>query len=319
MNQTDVFHYPPDLFELMIGTIPLLNRSKDSVLSFFKGAGVSDNLYQDIAKRLIIDRTAVNKFEICRIILTRLNEKKDAHIRERRELLKRVVEFESFSNCWEGDVYKAKGLVSEIRSIVNVKDSFTRMKQEKEKEQAKHSDAYKQKVHEIQRRNQQIEKAKQEFYALFAEQNPHKRGKALEAVLNNLFSLYGILINEAFIRNGEVGEGIIEQVDGVVEIDGQIYFVEMKWKKDKVAAEDIFSHLGRIYHRSNAYGIFISESGFTDSALRAAKDSLTGRGVLVLADLSEFVYVLENGKDLLEHFKSKIRKAIIDKQPFFKP
>lgn len=34
MNST--FHYPPDLFEFVVQVIPLLNRSKDSVLLFLK-------------------------------------------------------------------------------------------------------------------------------------------------------------------------------------------------------------------------------------------------------------------------------------------
>ena len=149
MTQTDTFHYPPDLFELLVETIPILNRSKKSVLLFFRGAGVADNLFKDISDKLDADRDSINKYEICRTILTRINEKTDTFIRERRELIKRVVEFESFTNCWETDQYKAKGLVSEIRNIVNVKDTFTRMKQEKENIQAKHSDDYNKKVAEI--------------------------------------------------------------------------------------------------------------------------------------------------------------------------
>ncbi|HVO60793.1 MAG TPA: hypothetical protein VMT53_07645 [Terriglobales bacterium] len=35
-----VFHYPPELTQLLIQTIPLLCPSKKDVLSFFKGAGV---------------------------------------------------------------------------------------------------------------------------------------------------------------------------------------------------------------------------------------------------------------------------------------
>ena len=40
-EQTDItFHYPPELFSLLVDTIPLLNRSKKDVLLFFRGAGV---------------------------------------------------------------------------------------------------------------------------------------------------------------------------------------------------------------------------------------------------------------------------------------
>jgi len=111
--------------------------------------------------------------------------------------------------------------------------------------------------------------------------------------LNSLFSIYGILVRETFTRKGDNGEGIIEQIDGVIEIDNQIYLVEMKWKKDKIGSEDIFAHLGRIYHRTSAQGIFISASGFADSGIIASKEALVNKAILVLTDLEEFIYVLE--------------------------
>ncbi|EKT3965275.1 restriction endonuclease [Flavobacterium psychrophilum] len=319
MTQADTFHYPPELFELLVETIPILNRSKKSVILFFRGAGIADKLLKDLSDKLDSNKDSINKYEIARTILTRINEKTDAYIRERRELLKRVVEFESFTNCWETDQYKAKGLVSEIRNIVNVKDTFTRMKQEKENAQAKHSDDYNRKVAEIKKRTEQIELTKKDFYGLFSITNPQERGKKLEGVLNSLFSIYGILVREAFARKGDNGEGIIEQIDGVIEIDNQIYLVEMKWKKDKIGSEDIFAHLGRIYHRTSAQGIFISASGFSDSGIIASKEALVNKAILVLTDLEEFINILENEKDLTQYFKAKIRKAIIDKEPYSKP
>lgn len=319
MTKSDIFHYPPELFELLVETIPILNRSKKSVVLFFRGAGISENLYKDISNKLNADRESINKYEIARTILTRINEETDTYIRERRELLKRVVEFESFTNCWESDQYKAKGLVSEIRNIVNVKDTFTRMKQEKENIQTKHSADYNKKVAEIKKRTELIETTKKEFYGLFSIKNPQERGKKLEGVLNSIFSIYGILVREAFARKGDNGEGIIEQIDGVIEIDNQIYLVEMKWKKDKIGSDDIFAHLGRIYHRTNAQGIFISASGFSDSGIIASKEALVNKAILVLTDLEEFINILDNEKDLLQYFKAKIRKAIIDKQPYTKP
>jgi restriction endonuclease Mrr len=319
MTQTDIFHYPPELFELLIETIPLLNRSKKSVILFFRGAGVPDRLLEDISNKLNVDKESINKYDIVRIVLTRINEKTDAYIRVRRELLKRIVEFESFTNCWEADQYKAKGLVAEIRNIVNVKDTFTRMKQEKENAQAKHAAEYNKKVEEIKKRTELIEKTKKEFFSLFGMSNPQERGKKLEEVLNSIFSIYGILTREAFTRKGDNGEGIIEQIDGVIEIDNQIYLVEMKWKKDKIGSEDIFAHLGRIYHRTSAQGIFISASGFTESGIIASKEALINKAILVLTDLEEFISVLDNDKDLVQYFKAKIRKAIIDKEPYSKP
>ncbi len=65
----DVFHYPPDLFDLIVQVIPLLNRSKKSVLLFFKGAGVQESLYDDIASNLSTNKDSINKYEIRIIVL----------------------------------------------------------------------------------------------------------------------------------------------------------------------------------------------------------------------------------------------------------
>jgi len=130
----DKYHYPPEVINLLIDVIPLLCRSKKDVIMFFRGAGVSDNELSDMNNRVDNDRTNINKYEIARTILQCTNEKGDAGLRVRREIIKRVVEYEDFSTCWENDQLKAKGLVAELRRVVNVKDSFTRMNQEREKE-----------------------------------------------------------------------------------------------------------------------------------------------------------------------------------------
>ena len=319
MNQSDIFHYPPDLFQLLIDTIPLLNRSKIDVVIFFQGAGVPNSLLNDIRKKVEIDRDSINKYEIARQILTKINEKTDTYIRERRELLKRVTEFEAFSTLWESDQYKAKGLVSDIRDIIQVKDSFTRMQQERDKEAQKNRVKYENEVQIIRKKKEQTEAMKKDFYALFSETNAQARGLKLEIVLNKLFDINGISIREAFRRRGESGDGIIEQIDGVVEIENRIYFVEMKWRKDNIGIDDIYAHLGRIYHRSNAQGIYISASGYTPASIIAAKEAMLKNGLLVLCDLEEFVKVLETERDLTSYLRQKIHAAILDKEPFFKP
>ena len=131
----DVYHYPPDLFDLIVQTIPLLNRSKKAVLTFFNGAGVNDQIFNDISVKVNTDPSSISKYDICRLILERINQDSDKYLRERREILKRITEFEAFSTCWESDQFKAKGFVAEIQKVINVKDSFTRMRQERENEQ----------------------------------------------------------------------------------------------------------------------------------------------------------------------------------------
>lgn len=312
----DVFHYPPDLFDLVVQTVPLLNRSKSSVLLFFKGAGVDESIFTDISGKVNNHRDSINKYEICRSILERINQNTDKYLRERREILKRITEFEAFSTCWENDQYKAKGLVAEIQKVVNVKDSFTRMKNERDNESNQRKKEYHSKILEVEKRREEREILKKELFTLFSETNLQKRGKALEIVLNNYFKSYQILVKEDFKRTGESGQGIVEQIDGIVEIDNQIFLVEMKWKKDAIGSDDVYSHLGRIYHRANAHGIFISASGYTPSGISAAKEALVKNALLIMFDLEEFVRVIETETDFMKYIKEKIKTAIIDKDPY---
>ncbi|MFV0366280.1 MAG: restriction endonuclease [Mangrovibacterium sp.] len=316
MTNNNIFHYPPDLFELLVQTIPLLNKSKKAVLLFFKGAGVNENLFSDISTKVYLDKNSINKFDIVRTILERINEKNEIHLRQRREIVKRVTEFEAFTTCWENDRLKAMGLVSEVQKLVNVKDSFTRMKQERENEQKKHAQEYQKKVNDIKKEQEVKEQIQKDLYSLFGESNAQKRGKKLENVLNAYFNAFNILIKEDFRRNGEEGEGTLEQIDGIIEIDYKIFLVEMKWTKSPIGSGDIFAHLGRIYHRTEAHGIYISASGYTPSGIEAAKDALKNNALLVLFELEEFVNMMQQNIDFNKYLRNKIQKAIIDKDPY---
>lgn len=314
----NVFHYPPDLFELVVQTIPLLNRSKDSVLLFFKGAGVDEALFSDVTGIVRTDRNSITKYEICRKILERINEDSEKHLRERREILKRITEFEAFSTCWENDQLKAKGLVAEIQGVINVKDSFTRMNQERSREAEIRKQEHAKKLKELQRRKENLQQLKEDLYSLFSATNPQKRGKDLETVLNGYFKEYQILIKENFTRTGEAGEGIIEQIDGIIDIDNTVYLVEMKWKKDPIGSDDIFAHLGRMYHRTNAHGIFISASYYSPSGITAAKEAQLKNALLILCDLEELIRVIEQEEDFKTYLRSRIQNAIMEKDPYKK-
>lgn len=128
----DSYHYPPEVLNLLVDTIPLLCKSKKDVLVFFREAGVPDSVMSHLASRVRIDKQNIYKYEIARTIIQRINEKGGSALRTRREVVKRVVEFDDFSTCWPSDQLKAKGLVSELRRVVNVKDSFTRMSRERD-------------------------------------------------------------------------------------------------------------------------------------------------------------------------------------------
>ena len=309
------FHYPPELFNLMVDTIPKLVRSKQDVIIFFIGAGVENSIYCDLQSQIEIDRDSINKYSMVKTILKKLNEKGEATLRERREILKRVIEFENFSTCWENDKLPAKGLVAEIRELVNKKDSFTRMKQERDKERNKVQQAAQETAKKKVIRKQELEKLNTDLKSLFIETNPQKRGKNLEKVLNNLFSIDGILVREALTIKNIEGAGITEQIDGIVSIDNKLCLVEMKWWGKPIGVAEVSQHLSRLFLRSDCEGIFISESGFTKTAIETCNEAQAQK-TIVLCTLQEIILLIERKGNIYKFFKDKITAAKIEKTSY---
>lgn len=127
--------------------------------------------------------------------------------------------------------------------------------------------------------------------ALFSEEDAHKRGKAREGILNELFKTGGISVRDGFVLRVN-GEGIVEQIEGVIELDGHLYLVEMKWWKEALGPGEVAQHLVRVFNRGQSRGIFVSASSYTAAAIISRKESLA-RAVIVLCDLGEFVHFLE--------------------------
>ena len=311
------FHYPPELFNLLVDTLPLLNRSKKDVVLFFRGAGVPEAMTADIAARQRSAPSEINKYEIARTVLEWLNAKGEPALRERREVRRRVVEFASFDTCWPNDQIKAKGLVASIRDVVNQKDAFTRMNTAREQERQARLVESQRLALEKRERAANINAAKQELYGLFGTSLPaQERGRKLETALNNLFQAYGVLVRKAFCLVGASGEGVVEQIDGVIELGGVLHFVEMKWYKTPVGKAEIAEHLVRLISRAEGRGIFISASDYTEPAIYTAREFLAHK-VLALATLQEIVRLLERQDDLAGFFIKKVQAAQIHKNPYF--
>jgi restriction endonuclease Mrr len=275
-------------------------------------------LLADLADQVRQDRDSISTFRIARTILTRLNDRGDGCIRERRELLRRVTEWEDFSTCWENNRLEAEGLVARVRDVVNVKDSFTRMKQERDREHGRHQAEWRARAEAATRVREERERIKRALYALFAEPNASARGRALEQVLNDLFKAYEIQVREAFTLRGAAGDGVIEQIDGVIQLDGHLYLVEMKWLKDSLGRAEVSEHLVRVYGRGDVRGLFVSYTDYTPAAIEVCREALHQK-VVTLCRLQELVVVLDQGRDLAAFLRAKVNAAIIEKKPWFEP
>ncbi|MBX9854814.1 MAG: restriction endonuclease [Gemmatimonadaceae bacterium] len=309
------YHYPPELLALLIEVIPRLSRAKRDVLLFFRGAGTPERLFADLADQLATAPDGVRKADLARTVLTRVNDGGDPLLRVRSEIVKRVCECTDFSRCWPDDQLIAHGLVARVQHVVNVKDTFTRINLERQREQQLRREGIERTAAEQADALRQRAMVQQAFFALFGEPDAHRRGKALEGVLNALFALDGLLVREAFTLRGKPGDGIIEQIDGVVQLDSHLYLVEMKWLNAPLGAGDVAQHLVRLYHRGDMRGLFLSYTPFTPAALDACRDALQQR-VVSLVLLEEFVGVLNRGDNLAAMLRAKVTAAMIEKRPF---
>ncbi|MBW4574186.1 MAG: restriction endonuclease [Aphanothece sp. CMT-3BRIN-NPC111] len=309
------FHFSPDFLSLLVDTIPKLCKSKRDVIIFFSSAGVRKSFLADLDSKVQNDASSINKYTIARTVLIRLNEAGDTALGERREVVKRVVEFEDFSRCWSNDQIEAMGLVAKVRELRNVKDSLTRIQQGHEsqlEEQRKKREAEENsRLQGIEQKRQNRNNLKTELIALYQETNVHQRGKQLESVLNRLFESEGILVRESFTINGENNEGIIQQIDGAVEVNSYLYLVEMKWWKYPLGPGDVAPHMIRLFSRSDVRGIFISASGYTDAATIEIKKALNQR-IMVLFTLKELLLLLENENSFESLLKSKVEAVQLE-------
>lgn len=101
----------------------------------------------------------------------------------------------------------------------------------------------------------------------------------------------------------------------MIEIDGYLYLVEMKWWNDPLGKTEVAPHLVRVFNRGHAGGILISASGYTEPAILDCKEALTQK-IVVLCELQEIVHLLENRGNLKDFLKSKINIAVMEKKPF---
>ena len=311
--------YPPELFDLLADAIQFLCNSEQDVLPFFQRAGVGYELLRDLWLRVEQSDDLIQKDEIVRTTLTRLNEKGATTLVQRKKILKQVTKFDDFSHCRPDEQLKAQDLVSEIRRVLDIKDSFSKVRLELEREHRKQQEEHAARLEAIKKKRITLEIIKDELQELFEmpDEQSEKCGILSETILNRLFKASDIPIKEAFKFVNDEEKEIKEQIEGLVEIDGYQYSVEMKWCRSPLSKAEVATHLVNVFNRTHAGGILIASSGYTNPALETCQEALSQK-IIVLCELEEILSLLENGESFIELLQSKIRAAVIEKSPLFK-
>lgn len=109
----------------------------------------------------------------------------------------------------------------------------------------------------------ELDRLKEAFFGLHAEEDRQKAGRELETVLNRLFELSGLAPREPFRVTGE-------QIDGSFELDHEVYLLEAKWEKKPLAEAPLLIFRGKVTGKSRyTRGVFVAINGLTDEAKEA--------------------------------------------------
>jgi predicted protein tyrosine phosphatase len=140
----------------------------------------------------------------------------------------------------------------------------------------------------------------------FTQLTPQARGYAFEALLRDLFNVFGLEAREPFRLKGE-------QIDGSFLLQGETYLVEAKWQDAQTGVADLHTFHGKLEQKAAwTRGLFVSHSGFTEDGLAAF-----GRGKRVICmDGLDLFDTLSRELPLNHVLEKKVRKAAETGLPF---
>jgi len=140
----------------------------------------------------------------------------------------------------------------------------------------------------------------------FTQLTAQKRGYAFEALLRDLFNVFGLEAREPFRLKGE-------QIDGSFLLQGETYLVEAKWQDAQTGVADLHTFHGKLEQKAAwTRGLFVSHSGFTEDGLAAF-----GRGKRVVCMDGLDLYETLSREIPLNHvLERKVRRAAETGLPF---
>ena len=100
----------------------------------------------------------------------------------------------------------------------------------------------------------------------------------------------------------------------LIDFEEALFLVELRCSAKPLDFRQLAPHLVMLYGCPDLRGLLISSSGFTDQAIRDLGSILPQR--LFLCQLHELVLLLEQGRDLREWLRTKVRAAETEQKPF---
>lgn len=225
------------------------------------------------------------KREVAAELVAYLADHEDRYQSVTLDLMQRVATMDRFPNLEQQTdkahlVEAANQAVAELRRWVERYSSLTASYERLAAEHAEES------KREALRRStsKRHDELRHQFLEMHGEPDHQKRGRMLEALLNDLFTLYDLNPRRSFSLVGE-------QIDGAFTFNTDDYILEAKWEKSAAAREDVDVLDAKVRRRGkNTLGLLVAIAGFSPFAVQAHAACGTG---LVFMDGTDLFNVLD--------------------------
>ena len=140
--------------------------------------------------------------------------------------------------------------------------------------------------------------------------SPQARGYRLEKIMNSLFGISEILVNESFTRNAGG-----EQIDEAFKLDDWYYLVECRWRAKKASGTEVDGFSSKVARSGGqTMGVFISVSGWSSKVVPLLKQNVNKN--VLLMDGEDIRAVLAGSIPLVELLQAKIEALSLKSEPF---
>ena len=146
-----------------------------------------------------------------------------------------------------------------------------------------------------------LEALRMRYLELSSSADPHQRGKDLEVLLTDLFSLFDMQPRLDYRLPHE-------QIDGSLSFDTDDYIVEARWRSKKAEPEDLDKLKAKVERKGrNTLGLFVSIEGFTEGAL-----ALYSRGSPFVVFNGDDIYLVLDGSIRLDDLLRAKKRHVND-------
>lgn len=224
-----------------------------------------------------------------------------------RALVERTANWDSFHLA--DDEYAARATVQKARAVLGT------IEQNEARERERREAARQEQLARQARERADVLRRESDLLLMMLDElagqaDPHQRGFLLEDLLNRVFRLHDIPVEQGFRRNRGG-----EQIDGGFRLDGWYYLVECRWREKPSDVQDLDGLVGKAGRSGKqTMGLFVSINGWSRHVVDLLKQNPDK--CVILMDGFDLRTALTGQADLRDLLLAKAAALNLRSEPF---